>query len=189
MTRPAAYLLALSLAGAAAVAVIASAAPTPRRGEATVGELALTSDARTGHSGVISCGRLAAPRPARQVACLSTRVLERIGRQVAVHGGVRSSAYGDATPWLKAISRELVARAFPPWARRWAACIVGREAGWNTGAISPADDYSLGQLHAGLWPVDYQRQLRDPGYAARAFALVSLHGRRTWPWNGGRYAC
>jgi hypothetical protein len=150
---------------------------------AGVGQPAVTGSAHR-FTSVTPCAR-----PAPPIRCLTTRQLERLGRRVAAHGGVRSSRYGDATPLMRRISLVLVARAFPARTRPWALCIVLRESGANPGAISVSHDYGLGQLHRGLWPVNIWRQLRDPGYGARAFALVSEHGRRRWPWDGGRYRC
>jgi hypothetical protein len=175
---------------AAAIAVVLFAGvvgatwETGGRGRAGVGQPAVTGSAQK-FTSVTPCAR-----PAPPIRCLTTWQLERLGRRVAAHGGVRSSRYGDTTPLMRAISLTLVARAFPARTRPWALCIVLRESGANPGAISKSHDYGLAQIHVAVHPeYDAWRLTHDPGYSARSFAKLSRKGRDRQPWRGGKYAC
>lgn len=116
--------------------------------------------------------------------------LERAAIRAVAVGGVRSSRYGDATPWVKRLSRELVERAFAGDARRWALCVVARESGWNPGAISATNDHGLAQInrpsHRGI---SYARLVVDPPYAVAVFVGLSDGGANRSPWRGGSHAC
>jgi hypothetical protein len=188
-----AYLLAAGLLIAIVVAAVARA----EREGTPVGNSAVTGYARVVPLArdpgpqlgprVTPCRR---PLRLRSVKCLSQRVLERTARHVARHGGVLGSCYGCATPYMRVLSVELVARAFPPASRLWAVCVVGRESGGNPGSISRTRDYGLPQIHVAAHP-EFSAWLltHDPVYSAKAFVRLSQHGRHRAPWEGGRYAC
>jgi hypothetical protein len=128
------------------------------------------------------------PRP-RGVAGMPLGRLAAEARRAVRHGGVLGRCSGCATHWLRLLSSELIARAFPASTRGWAECVVSNESGFNPGAISTRDDYGLAQFHLGLWPLDELRSLVDPAYAARAFARISRWGKVRWPWSADRNAC
>ena len=110
--------------------------------------------------------------------------LERAAIRAAATGGIRSSRYADATPWMKRLSEELVERAFPRSARSMAFCIVNRESGWNPGAISRTDDHGLAQINRPSHPwVSYGRITVDPVYAVAVFVRLSDRGRDWGPWG------
>lgn len=130
---------------------------------------------------------------AGQGQALNRQSLTQQARQLAAHGGIRSSRYGDATPRLKALTAELIRRRFR--AAGWGAvaralCIARRESGLNPGAVSSTQDYGVSQIHVAAHP-EYSayRLTRDPVYSVNAFWRLSNHGRDWSPWNGGRYAC
>lgn len=140
--------------------------------------------------GLSSCSPDAKATAADRVSSMPQRTLEKQARIVARTGGIYSSRYGAASPYLKRLSRELVARAFPSWAERWAFCVVGRESGWNPGAISRTDDHGLAQINrpSHRW-VDYRRITADPVYGVAVFVRLSDRGASRGPWGGGTYSC
>jgi hypothetical protein len=116
--------------------------------------------------------------------------LERAAERAVAAGRIHSSRWGDATPWLRNISRELVRRAFAGDAERWALCVVDRESGFNPGAVSSTGDHGLPQIHrtAHRW-VDTRRIVVDPVYGVSVFVALSDHGRNRGPWAGGSDVC
>ena len=121
---------------------------------------------------------------------LPTKVLAKEAKKVVRHGGVYSHKCGDASPYLRRLSYELVERAFAPFGTQdWALYIVGRESCFNPGAInykwSSWDQQAKGL--AQLIPayhqwVNYGRMLKDPWYAAMVFVKLSDGGKSTGPW-------
>lgn len=107
------------------------------------------------------------------------------------NGGTYSVRYGDCSERLKALSRELVDRAFAPYGTQsWAEYIVGRESGFCPGAVNTT--YSSwsqqAQCLAQLIPayhtwVDYDRCKSDPAYSAWVFVRLSRGGHSTGPWR------
>lgn len=121
---------------------------------------------------------------------ISDRTLERASLRAVRHHRILSTRWGDATPWLRNVARELVERAFIGDNRRWALCVVERESGFNPGAISATDDHGLAQIHRTAHPwINVNRARVDPPYAVRTFVALSDHGRNRSPWNGGNYVC
>ncbi len=123
---------------------------------------------------------------------LPTKVLAKEARKVVRNGGIKSHRYGDATPYLKRLSYELVERAFLPYGYdrvQWALYIVDRESDFNPGAINTTwsgweeQAKGLAQLipKYHTW-VNFDRMLRDPYYAARVFVRLSKGGKETSPW-------
>jgi hypothetical protein len=139
------------------------------------------------HAGISP--RRVTPCAHRPVTCLPLDRLERLALAAVRQGQAYGSCWGCASHWLRLLSLALIWRAFPPASRAWGQCVAIRESGANVAAVGPAGDYGLVQLHRPLWPVDYRRLLRDPGYAVRQFVLISDHGRRRSPWTGGVYGC
>jgi Transglycosylase SLT domain len=123
-------------------------------------------------------------RGADRVDRLTQPALERAATEAAATGGIRSTRYADATPWMRRLSRELVARAFAGDARRWALCVVERESGFNPGAVSSTDDHGLPQVNrpSHRW-VDYRRIVVDPVYAVAVMVRLSDRGRNRGPWG------
>jgi len=111
--------------------------------------------------------------------------LEHAAIEAAATGGILSSRYGAATPWMKRLSRELVERAFVGAnARRMALCVVGRESGFNPGAISSTDDHGLPRINRPSHPwVNFRRITVDPPYAVSVMVRLSGHGRNWGPWG------
>jgi len=127
---------------------------------------------------------------ADRVDRLPQPALERAATRAAATGGIRSHRYGDATPWMRRLSRELVSRAFRGDARRWALCVVGRESAFNPGAISRTDDHGLAQINRPSHPwVNVRRLVVDPVYAVAVMVRMSEGGRYRRPWQGSGYAC
>lgn len=112
------------------------------------------------------------------------RQLERAAHAAVHNGGIRSHRYGDASPWLRRLSRELVERAFTGSSRWWALCVVNRESGFNPGAISRTDDHGLPQINRPSHPwVNYPRIIRDPVYAVAVMVRLSERGQSRGPWG------
>ena len=113
-------------------------------------------------------------------------------RQLATHGGIRSSRYADATSRMKQLSRQLVVQRFRAAgsdAVRWAQCVVERESGWNPGAVNSYSGAAglfqfLGHPQFSRW-----RILHDPAYAVDAAWSLSHAARDRSPWYGGGYSC
>jgi len=121
---------------------------------------------------------------------IDDRTLERAAERAVSAGRIRSTRWGDATPWLRNISRELVRRAFAGDAERWALCVLERESGGNPGAISRTGDYGLPQINRASHPwVDYRRILVDPPYAIDVMVTLSDGGAHRSPWKGYGYVC
>jgi len=115
---------------------------------------------------------------------ISQPTLERAAERAVAAGRIHSARWGDATRWLRNISRELVARAFPRETRGWALCVVGRESGFNPGAVSSTDDHGLPQIHRTAHPwVNTRRIVVDPPYAIAVMVRLSDHGRNRGPWG------
>lgn len=121
---------------------------------------------------------------------LPTKVLAKEAKKVVRHGGVYSHKCGDASPYLKRLSYELVERAFRPYGTQdWALYIVGRESCFNPGAINtkysnPKQQATgLAQLIPAIhtW-VNYDRMVKDPWYGAMVFVKLSNGGKSTGPW-------
>lgn len=118
-------------------------------------------------------------------------------RHLAANGGIVCQTPGVgaecATPRMRALSRRLVIARFAPagpTAVKVALCLVGRESGFNPGAISTTGDHGLPQANysAHRTTVDWQR-IYDPVYALGVMWSLS-HGGTSWsPWKGGRYRC
>jgi len=124
---------------------------------------------------------------ADRVDRLSQARLERAAERAASTGGIRSSRYADATPWMRRLARELVERAFPRGSRQTALCIVDRESGFNPGAISRTDDHGLPQINRPSHPwVNVRRIVVDPVYAVAVMVRLSHRGRDWGPWG---WAC
>lgn len=131
-----------------------------------------------------------APARGDRVDRLPTAKLERLSILAAATGGIRSTRHGDATPWMRRLSRELVERAYAGDAERWALCVVARESGFNPGAVSHTDDHGLAQIHRPSHPwVHYGRLHVDPPYAVAVMVRLSNRGRSRSPWRGYGYAC
>jgi hypothetical protein len=124
---------------------------------------------------------------ADRVDRMRTPALERASIRAAATGGIHSHRYGDATPWMRRLSRELVERAFTGSARSWALCVVNRESGFNPGAISRTDDHGLPQINrpSHSW-VNYGRITVDPPYAVAVMVKLSRHGHSRGAWG---YSC
>ena len=121
---------------------------------------------------------------ADRVDHLRQTTLERAAHRAVVHGRIRSTRWGDATPWLRRLSRELIERAFTGSSRSWALCVVERESGFNPGAVSRTDDHGLPQINrpSHSW-VNYSRIVRDPVYAVAVMVRLSDHGANRQPWG------
>ena len=127
---------------------------------------------------------------ADRVRHLSQWTLEHAAERAVTTGGVTGRCHGCATPYMRRLSRELVARAFEGDARRWALCVVGRESGFNPGAVSPTHDYGLAQIHVAAHPwVNGDRLLVDPVYAVETMRHLSRAGTNRDPWRGGSRRC
>lgn len=126
-----------------------------------------------------------------RVSKMSQPTLEREARKVARTGGIVCSRHGCATPYMKRLSYELVARLFDSNNEAWALCVVRRESGGNPGAVSRTDDHNLAQFNRPSWQHAYDFDLLawDPVYGARSFFNLSGGGRSRSPWNGGTYSC
>lgn len=115
---------------------------------------------------------------------MSQARLERAAHRAVVKGGVHSTRWADASPWLRRLSHELVERAFGETTRGWALCVVGRESGFNPGAVSRTDDHGLPQINRPSHPwVNYARIVRDPVYAVAVMVRLSDHGASRGPWG------
>jgi len=124
---------------------------------------------------------------ADRVDRLSRAQLEHAAERAAATGGIRSHRYADATPWMKRLARELIERAFPRESRAWALCVVGRESGFNPGAISRTDDHGLAQINRPSHPwVNVRRLVVDPVYAVAVMVTLSDGGANRSPWG---WAC
>lgn len=110
--------------------------------------------------------------------------LAKAARQAVKHGGIRSTRWGDATPWLRRLSYELVERGFRPYGtQRWALYIVNRESGFNPGAVNWSSGCAgLPQIHPMHRWVNFKRLKADPAYAVRVFVRMSRGGSHTSPW-------
>jgi len=129
-------------------------------------------------------------RGADRVDRMSQTTLERQAELVVTTGGVRGRCHGCATPYMRRLAQELIARAFVGDARRWALCVVDRESGFNPGAVSRTHDYGLAQIHASSHPwVNVDRLLVDPVYAVSTMLRLSRGGWQRSPWSGGSHAC
>lgn len=115
---------------------------------------------------------------------LTDRQLTVAARQAVRNGGIRSTRWGDATPWLKRLSYELVDRGFRRFGtQRWALYIVHRESGFNPGAVNWSSGCAgLPQIHPMHRWVNFKRLKADPAYAVRVFVRMSRGGRHTQPW-------
>ena len=137
---------------------------------------------------VAVCVAVAARATADPVRRMPQTQLERTARHVAVHN--HRSCYGCASLRMKRLAAELVWRAFPPRSRVWALCVAIRESGLNPAAVSPDNDYGIGQIHVAVHPqFNARRLVRDPVYSVQAFRRLSRAGADRRPWEGGRYAC
>lgn len=100
-----------------------------------------------------------------------------------------ASCGGCASERVKEAVRAYVARYAANPTR--AACIIGRESGWNPSAISPTGDHGLFQFnyaaHHG-W-IDFARVTHDVVYAVELYNRLSRWGTNFSPWGGGAYAC
>jgi len=122
---------------------------------------------------------------ADRVDGLTTTQLAKEARKVVRQGGIHSSRWGDASPYLRRLSYELIERAFRPYGTdRWALYIANRESGFNPGAIN-SSSYCTGlaqfsPIHK--W-INFRRLIRDPAYAVAVFLHMSRGGRETGPWR------
>jgi hypothetical protein len=113
-------------------------------------------------------------------------------RWVAMHGGVRGQCAGCATSQMQWLVRRLVVRRFSRAgsdAVRWSLCVVGRESGFNPGAVNQSSGAAglfqfLGHPQFSTWKL-----LHDPSYAVDAAWSLSHGARDRSPWFGGGYSC
>lgn len=125
------------------------------------------------------------------IPLMSDDQLAQQGRLEIRHGGTYSVRYGDCSERLKAISRELVSRAFAPYGTQsWAEYIVGRESGFCPGAVNTTypNPNQRAQCLAQLIPayhtwVDYKKCKSDPSYSVWVFVRLSRGGHSTGPWR------
>jgi hypothetical protein len=126
-------------------------------------------------------------------------------RALAQHGGVTGTCHGCATQRMQSLSRRLVVARFQastnPRAVSTALCIVRAESGFNPGAISRTDDWSLAQInrpthqheHPGWWRprLGFRVALFDPVFAVGVMWAMSHRGTSWSPWTGsyGRGIC
>jgi soluble lytic murein transglycosylase-like protein len=110
--------------------------------------------------------------------------LAKAAKQEVRRGGIYSTRWGDASPWLRRLSAELVERAFQPYGtQRWALYIVHRESGENPGAVNRYSGCTgLPQIHPMHRWVNFKRLKADPAYAAKVFVRMSRGGSHTSPW-------
>lgn len=106
-------------------------------------------------------------------------------------GGIYGRDWGEASPKLKWISKQMILMKFG--ANGWRAlCFAQRESGLNPAALSRTNDHHLFQLN---WSAhhntfDYERLDRyDVGYGIQAAFSLSRGGRDFSPWAGGTYSC
>lgn len=113
------------------------------------------------------------------------RFLAKVADKAIRKGHVYSSRWGDASPWLRSLVREMVERRFSEFGtQRWALYVVNRESGFNPGAInSSSGTTGIAQIHPAYhrW-VDYYLVKRDMRYALATFVRLSRGGRSTGPW-------
>lgn len=135
---------------------------------------------------------LAGTATAQAERVTSSSSLEVKARWVANHGGITGTCAGCATPQMQTLSRLLVIQRFSSAgsnAVRWALCVVGRESGFNPGAVnSSSGAASLFQLF-GHPQFSTWRMLHDPGYAVMAGWNLSHGAKDRSPWYGGNYNC
>lgn len=125
------------------------------------------------------------------IPLMPTPQLAEQARLEVRHGGTYSMRYGDCSYRLKAMSRELLVRAFRPYGTQgWAEYIVNRESGFCPGAVNTT--YSSwnqrAQCLAQLIPayhawVNYDKCKNDPAYSVEVFLHLSKGGRSTGPWR------
>ena len=130
---------------------------------------------------------------ADRVDRLSDKQLAREAQKVIEHGGIRSTRYGDVTPYLRRLCHEMIDRAFAPYgasAVSWARYVVRRESRCNPAAVNHKYS-SRSQQATGIaqwipayhtW-IDYERLVRDLKYAVAVFVRSSRGGRNTGPWR------
>jgi hypothetical protein len=113
-------------------------------------------------------------------------------RYTAMHGGILGSCYGCATPRMKYLARQLVIERFGSagsYTGQWALCVVGRESGFNPGAINSSSGAAgmfqfLGHPQYSYWSLTH-----DPVYQVSSAWQLSHGGRDKSPWYGGGYNC
>jgi len=113
-------------------------------------------------------------------------------RYHAMHGGIQGSCYGCATYRMKSMSRRLVIERFSSagsGAVSWALCVVGRESGFNPGAINSSSGAAGLFQFLGHPQYSYWRLTHDPVYQVQAAWQLSHHARDHSPWYGGGYSC
>lgn len=139
----------------------------------------------------LSVDRRVSPEQAR------IRHLASVARREAKNGGVICPKHGCATPKLKWLVRQLLLYRFKPAgerAVRTADCIVRAESGYNPGAISDTNDYSVLQAnrptheknHPGWWrrARGFRYLIFDPVYAVGVMWSMSKRGTSWIPWTG-----
>lgn len=122
----------------------------------------------------------------------SSASLHSQARYVAMHGGIQGSCAGCATYRMKYLARQLVIERFSSAgsnAVRWALCVVGRESGFNPGAINSSSGAAglfqfLGHPQYSYWMLTH-----DPVYQVGAAWNLSHGARDHSPWYGGNYNC
>jgi hypothetical protein len=133
---------------------------------------------------VLASPSLASRPSGDRVDRMKDRQLAQAARQAVRHGGIRSTRWGDATPWLRRLSYELVERGFAPYGTgSWALYIVNRESGFNPGAVNRTSGCAgLPQIHPMHRWVNFKRLKADPAYAVSVFVRMSRGGSNTSPW-------
>lgn len=116
---------------------------------------------------------------------MTVHQLKKAAKTAVRKGHIHSTRWGDATPWLRRLSTELVERAFRPYGtQQWALYIVHRESGGNPGAVNRYSGCAgLMQVLPSAHPwVNIKRLKADPGYAAAVFVRMSHGGSYRSPW-------
>ncbi len=120
------------------------------------------------------------------------RQLAKAARYEAKNGGIKSKRHGDATPKMKWLVRQLLIYRFASagrYALKVVLCIVGRESGFNPGAVSDSDDHGVGQFNR-PWHPQYiydpwpTARIYDPVYNIELIWTASSHGISWQPWTG-----
>lgn len=139
---------------------------------------------------LVAVGQAPAQESQSLVDRMSWKQLAHAARKEVKRGGIYSTRWGAASPWLRTLSKELIERAFLRVDGNvvWAQYIVFRESGYNPGAVNSMSRCTgLMQAAPMHWTVnggwiDKYRMIRDPAYAAKVFVKWSKGGAYTRPW-------
>ena len=100
------------------------------------------------------------------------------------------TCYGCASKAEIAEGKRVVREVFGlGYAGRVAACIVGRESGWNPFAVSATGDHGLFQFNRLAHPWLDMSRIYEIRFNVRLAWRMSRHGTNWGPWSGGTYAC